>query len=144
MLIQQAVLQYTQLRKMGVNRKQSVLAGTLLGTGSIKLVYGKIVLTASLGKRGGIPLKIAFQRLNRLGDALELIGTGQNTCAAHGAAAGNGTAGIDDLTVQRYDAEGMLEFAGNGDRAVDVIDNGGSAKKVRNGITVFCIRIDKI
>ena len=71
---------------------------------------------------------------------LQLGGTAQHTGAAAGGTAGHGAAPVDDLTVQRHDAEGVLVLPGHGDAAVHVLHDDRAAQEVLENICISCVK----
>ena len=67
--------------------------------------------------------ELRFQIAALFAETLELVGAREDSGAFSGAAAGHRAAGMDDLSVQRHDAEAVPVPPGDGDAAVDVLDH---------------------
>ena len=66
----------------------------------------------------------------------QLIGPGQHAGGSAGGAAGHGAAPVDDLPVQRHDAEGITELTRHGDTAVQVLHYHRPAQQIFKNMVV--------
>ena len=122
----------------GVLRLLGLLAGGvqqgLRGLkGGLRLLHGGLLGGLLGGELFALPAQAA-----------ELIGAGEDAAAARGAAAGEGAAGIDDLPVERDDADAVAEAFGDGHGAVEVFGDQRAAEEVRDDIGIARVALNEI
>ena len=76
------------------------------------------------------------ERIQRLTQALELVGTRQNATALGGTAAGERAAGVDELPVKRDDAVAVVIAPGDGDGVCHRLGDNGAAEEIADDIAV--------
>ena len=76
------------------------------------------------------------ERVQRLAQTLELVGTRQDAAALGGAAAGERAAGVDELPVKRDDAVAVVIALGDGDSVFHRLGDDGAAEEIADDITV--------
>ncbi len=86
-----------------------------------------------------IPLReLRFQIAALFAETLELVGTREDAGVFSGAAAGHRTAGVQNLSVERHDAEAVIVPACNGDGVGERFRNGRAPEKARyDGAVAF-------
>ena len=72
----------------------------------------------------------------RAGEPFQLVGAGQHAGGAADGAAGHGAAPVDDLPVQRDDAEGAAELPGKGDAAVQILHHHRATQQIPENVIV--------
>ncbi len=113
-----------------------VLCGPLLGLGGAELILGGVQLPAgALLRRLGLP-EPGVQGLRPAPELLQLRRPAEDARAAADGAAGHGAAPVDDLAVQRHDAEGAAVLPGHGDAAVQVLRDDRPAQKVLKDVGI--------
>ena len=93
----------------------------------------------AVGQEGGV-LQLSLDLLAALFQLLQLAGAGEDAGIAVDAAAGHGAAGVDDLPVQRDDAEAVVVALSHLDAAVQILHHHRGAQKILyNGAVFFFI-----
>ena len=75
--------------------------------------------------------------------SFQFVGAGQYAGAFGHAAAGHGAAPVDELAVQRDDAEAVLVLSRHGDAAVQILRYHRAAQQIPENIVIFCIVSDQ-
>ena len=83
------------------------------------------------------------ERVQRLTQTLELVGTRQDAAALGGAAAGERAAGVDELPVKRDDAVAVVIAPGDGDGVFHRLGDDGAAEEIADDIAVSARAGDK-
>ena len=91
---------------------------------------------------GGGHLLGQFFRL--FAQVLDLTGPGHESRVLHPGTAGHGTAGVDDLTVQRDDLEPVFIFPADADRRVHVFHDHGPGQLCRDDLFVLFVRLHEV
>ena len=88
--------------------------------------------------------ELRFQIAALFAETLELVGAREDAGVFPGAAAGHRAAGVQNLSVQRHDAEAVIVPACNGDGVGERFRNGRAPEKARNDGAVAFIAVYKI
>ena len=129
---------------MGLGFQDLVLPHTKLGLSRLQLISGGAGLPLGLSVLPG-----SFGGLLPEGDGLsaqplQLVGAAQDTGAAVCRAAGHGTAGVEDLTVQSDDPELIAVLPGGGNAAVQIFHDGHPPQQVGKDMFIFGIEGDQL
>ena len=96
-----------------------------------------LLLSAELVQRGGSLLLLDLQ-------TLDLVGARQDARTAGDGAARHGAACIQDLPVQRDDAEAVAELVGNGNGRVKVLRHNRAAEQIQDDLAIARLTRDKV
>ena len=119
--------------------EHGVLRRALLALCDLQLVarFGKLALGVLGGLGGKVELfgKAAAPRHQ----LAQLAGSAQNACAARDRAARHRAAAIQDLAVERHDAERVRKLTRDRDAAVEVFDHDRAAEQVFENAVIFAV-----
>ena len=88
--------------------------------------------------------ELRFQIAAFLAETVEFVGARENAGVFSGAAAGHRSAGVQDLSVQRHNAEAVAVSPRNGDGIGERFRNGRPPEKARDDGAVALIAVHKI
>ena len=105
------------------------------GVGGLGLCLVELLL------RGG---ELLEKLLRLFAEALDGAGPGHEARVLHPGAAGHGTAGVDDLTVEGDDLEPVFIFASDGHGRVHVFDDDGAGELGPDDLFILSVRLHEV
>ena len=124
--------------------QHSFVCRTLLRLGDLQLVLRLGQLTLRFLRVAEGKVKLFLQTAALGGKLLELVGAAEDAGAARYAAARHGAAAVDDLSVERDDAEAVLILSRHRNAAVQIVRHDRAPEKAEENILVLFVEPDKL